>query len=81
MIVSRPQIKVVVDLSDKIHEYFEMQCDLCAIQFTSLQHARLHYFDDHQSNDGYIKCCGIKFKTDRSVNDHIRFHLDPEKYR
>lgn len=31
-----------------------MKCDVCTVQFSSLQHAKLHYVEEHQI-DGYIK--------------------------
>lgn len=64
-----------------MNEFFDMECDLCAFKFTSLQHAKLHYFDEHQIIDGYLKCCRKKFKNLRQINDHLQFHQNPEEYK
>lgn len=62
-----------------------MGCELCDFQFTSLEHAKLHYLEEHKKTDGYLKCgCGdIKFKTNYSICDHIEFHLgnNPDRYK
>lgn len=69
------------DENERIHEFFNMKCDTCEFEFTSLKTAKLHYFDAHQIPDGYLKCCGIKFKVNSKINDHIQYHLDPESYK
>lgn len=70
---------------DRIEEFFEMGCELCDFQFTSLEHAKLHYLEEHKISDGYLKCgCGdIKFKTNNSIYDHIEYHLgnNPDRYK
>lgn len=62
-----------------------MDCELCDFKFTSLQHAKLHYFNQHDISDGYLKCncTDIKFKTNYSIYDHIEFHLgnNPDRYK
>lgn len=70
---------------NRVEEFFEMDCELCGFQFTSLQHAKLHYFNQHEISDGYLKCSctDIKFKTNNSIYDHIEFHLgnSPDRYK
>lgn len=70
---------------NRIEEFFEMGCDLCDFQVTSLEHAKLHYLEEHSIKDGYLKCsCSdIKFKTNNGIYDHIEFHLgnNPDRYR
>lgn len=62
-----------------------MVCDMCEAQFTSLEHAKLHYSEEHNITDGYLKCsCGdIKYKTNNSIYDHIEYHLgnNPDRYK
>lgn len=66
--------------NSNIREFFEMNCDVCKIELTSLQHAKLHYLE-HGIPDGYIKCCDMKFKQIKDVNDHILYHIDPHIFR
>lgn len=67
--------------NDRMLEFFDMKCELCECKFTTLKHAKLHYFDAHKISDGYLKCCNFKFETNRKINDHVRYHLDPESFR
>lgn len=40
--------------SNAIKTFFDMNCDVCDCQLASLQHAKLHYLEEHNI-DGYIK--------------------------
>ncbi|XP_031622017.1 transcription factor grauzone-like [Contarinia nasturtii] len=65
-------------------EYFDMRCDHseCSnVLFTSLQHAKLHYMQEHGNPDGYIKCCNIVCKTSSEVDDHMRLHINPNHFK
>lgn len=61
-----------------------MHCDHADcenVTFTSLQHAKVHYMQEHENPDGYIKCCGIICKTTAEVDDHLLFHMDPNHFK
>lgn len=73
--VRKPEVET--DEND-LADLFNMNCDECAEVFTSLQHAKLHYLEEHGNIDGYIQCCNVKFKTQKQVNDHLQYHLDPD---
>lgn len=60
---------------------FDTTCDLCSIELKSLKRAISHYRNEHQNHEGYIKCCGLKIKSDKLVNDHIRWHINPEIFK
>lgn len=85
MVVSRGRSKSLQHHKNRIDEFFEMKCELCDFHVTSLEHAKLHYLEEHSIKDGYLKCsCGdIKFKTNMSLYDHIEFHLgnNPDRYK
>lgn len=70
-----------VEFSDSnISEYLDMTCDICKVALDSLQHAKLHYAEEHNKN-GYVKCCGIKFKELSQLNDHFKVHKNPDIYK
>lgn len=48
--------------SDSIQHLFDMRCEICKSELSSLQHAKLHYLDEHDISDGYIRCCEMKFR-------------------
>lgn len=60
---------------------FDMKCDYCEIIFKSLQEAQYHYMHEHQIADGYIQCCGLKFKKNITVEGHVLFHMKPELFK
>lgn len=41
--------------SNAMKSFFDMTCDVCETQLSSLQHAKLHYLEEHNIHDGYIK--------------------------
>lgn len=67
-----------------VHEviatHFNMKCDLCDSVFKSLQEAQFHYMHEHQIADGYIQCCGAKFKKAIDMEGHILYHNRPELF-
>lgn len=62
-------------------QYFDTTCDLCSIELKSLRRAISHYRNEHRIDEGYIKCCGLKLKRDKLVDDHIRWHINPEIFK
>lgn len=58
-----------------IATHFNMQCDHCDSVFKSLQEAQFHYMHEHQIADGYIQCCGLKFKKTINIEGHALWHL------
>lgn len=48
-------LNTIVPDSNDIKSFFDMHCDVCKLQLSSLQHAKLHYLDEHNIPDGYIK--------------------------
>ncbi|XP_055318195.1 transcription factor grauzone-like [Sitodiplosis mosellana] len=62
------------DLSD----FFTMRCDLCDdVQFATFQDAKQHYRSAHEIN-GYLVCCDKKFMKPKTIDDHFRWHINPE---
>lgn len=69
------------DIDRVIATHFDMSCDRCNYTLSSLQEAQYHYINEHQVADGYIKCCGIRFKKNVNINGHILWHLKPDMFR
>lgn len=59
---------------------FDTTCEFCGIQLESLHRAQNHYQTQHEAF-GYIKCCGLKFRKDNAVADHIKWHVKPDIFR
>lgn len=64
-------------------KYFDLSCDWegCDIMFDSLEMAKSHYSDCHQSDDFYIKCCDAKFREPNLVKDHVAWHQNPDIFK
>lgn len=63
-----------------VTEQFDMKCDHCDSIFKSLQEAQYHYMHEHQIADGYIQCCGLKFKKAINIEGHVLWHLRPDLF-
>lgn len=75
--------KVILDASEidrVVSSQFDMKCDYCDTSFKSLQEAQYHYMHEHQIADGYIHCCGLKFKNIVNIQGHVLWHLKPELF-
>lgn len=59
-----------------IAAHFEPTCELCPMELGTLRRAIEHYRSDHKIGDGFLKCCGKRLKTPKSVQSHVRVHLD-----
>lgn len=84
LIVSEPLVmaEVIVDpeKAAEILKGFDTTCEFCGIQSGSLNEANDHYKIHHNAG-GYIKCCGLKFRKEKTVADHIKFHVKPDIFR
>lgn len=67
-------------INDVIATNFNMKCDHCDSVFKSLQEAQFHYMHEHQISDGYIQCCGVKFKQAIVIEGHVLYHTRPELF-
>lgn len=61
-------------------EHFDMNCEQCKTIFSSLSDAISHYSAKHNVQNGFVKCCGMKFKERKHLNDHIVWHLNPDAF-
>lgn len=78
---SSPKVSLnTIQHDSGVKEFFEMKCDICKAELSSLQHAKLHYLE-HGIADGYIKCCDMKFREIKQVNDHLLYHLNPSIFK
>lgn len=71
------------EIDKVIAAQFDMRCDYdnCDIIFKSLQEAQYHYMHEHQIADGYIQCCGMKFKKTINIQGHVLWHLRPDLFK
>lgn len=67
--------------SHSIQLFFDMQCEICKVELSSLQHAKLHYLEEHSIPDGYLICCDMKFRELKNINDHLLFHSNPNIFK
>lgn len=67
----------------KLMELFDMTCDICKpeLKLRSLQHAKMHYSEEHGDASGYIKCCDIKFRELYQISKHLEFHENPDIFK
>lgn len=63
-----------------INEHFDMTCDHCDAKFQDFYAAIDHYKEIHKNPNGYVKCCGYKYKLRKKVFDHILWHLNPDVF-
>lgn len=67
--------------STSIKMFFDMRCEICKTELSTLQHAKHHYLDQHDIPDGYIKCCEMKFRELKNINDHLQYHMNPNIFK
>lgn len=60
---------------------FDTTCDICSADLKSLKRAISHYKIEHQIDDGYIKCCGLKLKREKLIDQHIQWHINPSIFK
>lgn len=66
------------ETAEYIETNFNMACDACETMFDSFSHAKAHYLTEHNEPKGYVRCCDIKMKTLLAIDEHIRWHQNPE---
>lgn len=68
---------------DFILENFDITCDMdgCNVVCSSFYDARKHYKEAHDYDQGYIKCCNMKFHQHWMAIDHVQTHLNPEHFK
>lgn len=70
---------------DVIRELFDLSCELCTAQpFQNHNILKEHYDKVHQMRRMYIVCrmCNVKIKTaPPAINEHIRWHSEPDFLR
>lgn len=67
--------------AELMSHFFDMTCDRCDNVFDSLEKALTHYIQEHNDQNGYIKCCDMQFSEMSLVKDHIKWHLDPNIFK
>lgn len=70
-----------IKIEEKNAPKFDTTCDICSIDLKTLAKAIPHYKNQHDIDDGYIKCCGRKFKQAQMVRDHIKWHNNPSIFK
>lgn len=75
-----PEVYVAPEKRQELLQEFDTTCDICSIELGSLKKSITHYRKCHKI-DGYIKCCGLKFKQDAHIEDHIKLHVRPDMFQ
>ncbi|XP_055314042.1 zinc finger protein 62-like isoform X2 [Sitodiplosis mosellana] len=70
-----------VQIKNTIEEYFDRKCEQCDVQLDSITMAKSHYSSEHKNPKGYLRCCGTKMYSNRTVLDHVQWHIDPDTFR
>lgn len=68
------------DKKYNLADFFTMRCDLCdgeGAQFATFLDAKQHYRAAHEIS-GYLVCCGKRFQKPKTIDDHFRYHTDPD---
>lgn len=70
------------DIQDqRIREFFTMECDICSdIKFETFVCASRHYRKVHNI-DGYLICCGKKYRRRCRLLEHMVLHTNPNALR
>lgn len=61
--------------SNALKSFFDMNCDVCNTELSSLHHAKLHYHEEHNIHDGYIKVRKFVFIIKVNIHQQIKFYL------
>lgn len=73
-ILPKPHPKRNPEDEKLIRETANMKCTRCSAKFHSFVHATNHYRTIHQQ-EGFIECCGIKFKRRVFLVLHVKTHF------
>lgn len=63
-----------------LSKYLKMMCDICGQSVMTLTGAIQHHWDRHKKVLGAVKCCDRKIPL-HELNDHMKYHMDPDVYR
>lgn len=63
-----------------VPNYFDMSCELCECDFTTLNQAYMHYRYNHDNAKVHVKCCPDRISP-ADLREHILFHLNPDIYK
>lgn len=70
-----------MEMEDRMGDFFEMDCDVCAHRFGSWNDAKTHYQSAHNIRKAYLKCCNKKFFLRSRIIDHITWHIDSNAFQ
>lgn len=65
----------------QISQYMGLHCDVCNVAADNFASLKLHMRNEHNMENGYVKCCDKKFHRRANLLYHIRHHVDPDCYR
>lgn len=66
-----------------LSQNYDSQCDICKedLNTLSLERIKEHHKQKHSIEDGYIKCCDLKLRTNVKIHNHIQYHLHPNEHK
>lgn len=59
---------------------FDYRCEVCGVDSETFKKTLAHYKKKHDIA-GYIRCCGLKFRKKELVDDHIKWHSQPDIFK
>ncbi|XP_021693778.1 zinc finger protein 91 [Aedes aegypti] len=69
-----------IEIQKYVSTNVKLACDTCSERFTSFYELQKHSLMQHQKRS-LIICCKRKFLVSYKFNDHIRYHLNPERFK
>lgn len=65
---------------EEVLKRFNTACEICSKELGTLKNAIQHYKKFHEIV-GYLKCCRLRFKKEADVEDHIKYHINPDIFK
>lgn len=73
-----------VDISEYdafIAQHFKLVCSKCQKSVSTFDELYHHFEETHKKKQGYVICCGTKYRKPGCLVDHINLHLNPEYFK
>ncbi|XP_013109981.2 myoneurin [Stomoxys calcitrans] len=80
--IAAPKRKTIQELDEVIAKWKpNLECELCAVTCSSFSLLHQHFTQNHPSVMSYITCCQVKFTGRHDIEEHIRYHNDPNAFK
>uniref|UniRef100_A0A1I8Q8F3 C2H2-type domain-containing protein n=1 Tax=Stomoxys calcitrans TaxID=35570 RepID=A0A1I8Q8F3_STOCA len=80
--IAAPKRKTIQELDEVIAKWKpNLECELCAVTCSSFSLLHQHFTQNHPSVMSYITCCQVKLTGRHDIEEHIRYHNDPNAFK